>query len=97
MVLAQAIQVVLFTTGLFVFFLALGVVAVPDDVTVLWSSEQACVVGQPPCAGTWFGIHIPIPQTMVHTSFVRRGAVRLKTSPSARVWIRSIGNGSSSR
>ena len=68
MVLAQAIQVVLFTTGLFVFFLALGVVAVPDDVTVLWSSEQACVVGQPPCAGTWFGIHSPIPQTMVHTS-----------------------------
>ncbi|MGB3352729.1 MAG: hypothetical protein WBB00_08140 [Mycobacterium sp.] len=68
MVVAQAIQVVLFTAGLFAFFLALGIIAIPDDVTVLWSSEQACAVGQPPCAGTWFGIHIPIPQTVVHTS-----------------------------
>ncbi|MDY6998339.1 MAG: hypothetical protein SW019_17200 [Actinomycetota bacterium] len=68
MVVAQAIQVVLFTTGLFAFFLALGVIAIPDDVTVLWSSEQSCAVGEPPCAGTWFGVHIPIPQTMVHTS-----------------------------
>ena len=68
MVVAQAIQVVLFTAGLFAFFLALGVIAVPDDVTVVWSGEQSCPVGEPPCAGTWFGVHIPIPQTMVHTS-----------------------------
>ncbi|MBX7433218.1 hypothetical protein JDV09_14020 [Mycobacterium sp. Y57] len=68
MVVAQAIQVVLFTAGLFVFFLALGIIAVPDDVTVLWSGEQSCPVGEPPCAGTWFGIHIPIPQTVVHIS-----------------------------
>jgi hypothetical protein len=68
MVVSQAIQVVFFTAGLFAFFIALGVVAVPDDVTVLWSSEQTCPVGQPPCAGTWFGIHVPIPQTAVHTS-----------------------------
>lgn len=68
MVVAQAIQVVLFTAGLFAFFLALGIVAVPYDVTVLWSGEQSCPVGQPPCAGTWFGIHIPIPQTVVHVS-----------------------------
>ncbi|MGE2736906.1 hypothetical protein [Mycolicibacterium vaccae] len=68
MVVAQAIQVVLFTTGLFLFFLALGIVAVPDDVIVLWSSEPGCAVGEPPCAGTWFGIHIPIPQTVVHMS-----------------------------
>ncbi len=68
MVVAQAIQVVLFTAGLFAFFLALGIIAIPDDVTVLWSSEQTCQVGEPPCAGTWFGIHIPIPQTVVHTS-----------------------------
>jgi hypothetical protein len=68
MVVAQAIQVVFFTTGLFVFFLALGTIAIPDDVTVLWSAEQSCPVGQPPCAGTWFGIHVPIPQTVVHTS-----------------------------
>ncbi|MDZ4264702.1 MAG: hypothetical protein U1D00_03200 [Mycobacterium sp.] len=68
MVVAQAIQVVLFTAGLFVFFLALGIIAIPDDVTVLWSSEETCAVGTPPCAGTWFGIHIPIPQTVVHTS-----------------------------
>lgn len=68
MVVAQAIQVVLFTTGLFVFFLALGIIAIPDDVTVLWSGEQACDVGEPPCAGTWFGIHVPVPQTVVHTS-----------------------------
>jgi hypothetical protein len=25
-------------------------------------------VGQPPCAGTWFGVHIPVPQTIVQTS-----------------------------
>ncbi|MGE2833418.1 hypothetical protein [Mycobacterium sp. SMC-4] len=68
MVVAQAIQVVLFTAGLFAFFLALGVVAVPDDVSVLWAAEQSCAVGEPPCAGTWFGIHIPIPQTVVHMS-----------------------------
>jgi hypothetical protein len=68
MVVAQAIQVVFFTAGLFAFFLALGIIAIPDDVTVLWSAEESCPVGEPPCAGTWFGIHIPIPQTVVHTS-----------------------------
>jgi hypothetical protein len=68
MVVSQAIQVVFFTAGLFAFFLALGIVAVPDDVAVLWSAEQTCAVGQPPCAGTWFGIHVPIPQTVVHMS-----------------------------
>lgn len=68
MVVAQAIQVVLFTAGLFAFFLALGVIAIPDDVTVLWSAEQDCTVGQPPCAGTWFGVNVPVPQTVVHTS-----------------------------
>jgi hypothetical protein len=68
MVVSQAIQVVLFTTGLFAFFLALGIVAVPDDVAVLWSSEETCPVGEPPCPGTWFGIHVPVPQTIVHVS-----------------------------
>ena len=68
MVVSQAIQVVFFTTGLFVFFLALGVIAIPDDVTVLWSAEQDCPTGEPPCAGTWFGIDVPVPQTVVHTS-----------------------------
>jgi hypothetical protein len=68
MVVAQAIQVVFFTAGLFAFFLALGIIAIPDDVTVLWSTEEGCPVGAPPCAGTWFGVHIPIPQTIVHVS-----------------------------
>lgn len=68
MVVAQAIQVVLFTTGLFVFFVALGIVAVPDDVAVLWSAEESCPVGEPPCAGTWFGVHVPVAQTIVHVS-----------------------------
>jgi hypothetical protein len=68
MVVSQAIQVVLFTTGLFAFFLALGIVAVPDDVAVLWASEETCPVGEPPCPGTWFGVHVPIPQTIVHVS-----------------------------
>ena len=68
MVVAQAIQVVLFTAGLFAFFVALGIVAVPDDVAVLWSSEETCPVGEPPCAGTWFGVHVPIAQTIVHVS-----------------------------
>jgi hypothetical protein len=68
MVVAQAIQVVLFTAGLFAFFVALGIVAVPDDVAVLWSAEEVCPVGEPPCAGTWFGIHVPVAQTIVHVS-----------------------------
>ncbi|MCV7281011.1 hypothetical protein H7J88_15315 [Mycolicibacterium flavescens] len=68
MVVSQAIQVVFFTAGLFAFFLALGIVAVPDDVAVLWSSEQTCAAGQPPCPGTWFGIHVAVPQTVVHVS-----------------------------
>jgi hypothetical protein len=68
MVVSQAIQVVFFTAGLFAFFLALGVIAIPYDVAVLWSAEATCSVGQPPCAGTWFGIHVPVPQTIVHTS-----------------------------
>lgn len=68
MVVAQAIQVVLFTTGLFVFFVALGIVAVPDDVAVLWSAEESCPIGEPPCAGTWFGVHVPVAQTIVHVS-----------------------------
>lgn len=68
MVVAQAIQVVLFTAGLFLFFIALGFVAVPPDVLVLWSGEQSCPVGVPPCDGTWFGVHVPVPQTVVHMS-----------------------------
>ncbi|WKG01214.1 hypothetical protein [Mycolicibacterium sp. HK-90] len=68
MVVSQAIQVVLFTTGLFAFFLALGIIAIPDEVIVLWSAEADCQTGSPPCAGTWFGIAIPIPQTVVHMS-----------------------------
>lgn len=68
MVFSQTIQVVFFTTGLFAFFLALGIVAVPDDVAVLWSSEETCPVGEPPCPGTWFGVHVPVPQTIVHVS-----------------------------
>ncbi|MHC9294849.1 hypothetical protein ACRCUN_20480 [Mycobacterium sp. LTG2003] len=68
MVVSQAIQVVFFTIGLFVFFLGLGTIAIPDDVLVLWSAEDACQVGEPPCAGTWFGVHIPLPQTVVHMS-----------------------------
>ncbi|MET0701926.1 MAG: hypothetical protein ABWY93_19920 [Mycobacterium sp.] len=68
MVVSQAIQVVFFTAGLFAFFLALGIVAIPDDVTVLWAAEETCAVGQPPCAGTWFGVHVPVPQTVVHMS-----------------------------
>jgi hypothetical protein len=45
MVVSQAIQVVLFTAGLFAFF-----------------------GGSTPSAGTWFGVHIPVPQTIVQTS-----------------------------
>ena len=68
MVVSQAIQVVFFTAGLFAFFLALGIVAVPDDVAVLWSAEETCPGGEPPCPGTWFGVHVPVPQTIVHVS-----------------------------
>jgi hypothetical protein len=68
MVVSQAIQVVFFTAGLFAFFMALGIIAIPDDVTVLWSSQESCTVGEPPCPGTWFGVHVPVPQTVVHVS-----------------------------
>jgi len=70
MVVSQAIQVVFFTAGLFAFFLALGVIVIPEDVAVLWSAEETCPVGQPPCAGTWFGVQVPVPQTVVHTSLI---------------------------
>ena len=101
MVVSQAIQVVLFTAGLFAFFLALGFVAVPDDVAVLWSSEDACwdgasVPAGSACPGTWFGIQVPIPQTIVHVSLfvaVLSGC----TSPSAPASTRCIGSGSSTR
>jgi hypothetical protein len=62
--------VVFFAAGLFAFFLALGVIAIPDDVAVLWSAEETCPVGQPPWAGTWFGVQVPVPQTVVHTSLI---------------------------
>ncbi|MGV0718238.1 hypothetical protein ABQE93_22820 [Mycolicibacterium sp. XJ662] len=68
MVVSQAIQVVFFTAGIFAFFLALGIVAIPDDVAVLWAAEQSCAIGQPPCPGTWFGVDVPVPQTVVHVS-----------------------------
>lgn len=69
MVISQGIQVVLFTTVIFAFFLALGFIAIPDDVAVVWSQETTCPGGaQPPCAGTWFGIKTPLPQTLVQTS-----------------------------
>jgi hypothetical protein len=96
MVVAQAIQVVLFTAGLFAFFLALGIIAIPDDVAVLWSGEEACAVGQPPCAGTWFGIHIPIPQTVVHTSLFVAVLSGLYFTV-RRASIRCTGSGSSTR
>lgn len=70
MVVSQAIQVVFFTAGLFLFYLALGTIAIPDEVAVLWSAEESCAVGQPPCAGTWFGVHVPVPQTVVHMSLL---------------------------
>jgi hypothetical protein len=70
MVVSQAIQVVLITAGLFAFFLMLGIVAVPDEVAVLWSAEESCPVGEPPCPGTWFGVHVPVPQTIVHVSLI---------------------------
>ena len=45
-VVSQAIQVMFFTAGLFAFFLVPGIVALPDDVAVLWSAEETCPVGE---------------------------------------------------
>jgi len=71
MVVSQSIQVVFFTTSLFAFFLALGIIAIPPDVAVLWSSETSCPGGEaPPCYGTWFTIPIPFPQTIIQTSLL---------------------------
>lgn len=71
MVVSQAIQVVFFTTGVFAFFMLLGIVAVPHDVMALWSNEAACPSGAaPPCSGTWCGIRIGVPQTLIHMSLL---------------------------
>lgn len=39
-------------------------------VLTRWVRSRSLIVSpiRPPCAGTWFGIHVPIPQTVVHTS-----------------------------
>ena len=37
-------------------------------MAVLWSAEETCPVGEPPCPATWFGIHVPVPQAVVHVS-----------------------------
>jgi hypothetical protein len=69
LLVSQAVQVVLFTAGIFAFFVILGVIAIPDDVAVVWSQETTCPNGaQPPCAGTWFGVNTPLPQTLMQTS-----------------------------
>ena len=96
MVVSQAIQVVFFTAGLFAFFLALGIVAVPNDVAILWSSEETCQVGEPPCPGTWFGIHVPVPKPSC-TFRCSSPYCPACTSPSAPAWTRCTGSGSSSR
>ncbi|MEU9807882.1 hypothetical protein [Mycobacterium sp. NPDC050853] len=71
MVVSQAIQVVFFTSGVFAFFMLLGIVAVPHDVMALWAGESACPSGAaPPCSGTWFGIRIGVPQTLIHMSLL---------------------------
>jgi hypothetical protein len=69
MLVSQAIQVVLFTAGIFAFFVILGIIAVPNDIAVQWSQQTSCPGGAiPPCAGTWFGINTPLSQTLVQTS-----------------------------
>ncbi|TDZ79875.1 hypothetical protein DE4585_03624 [Mycobacteroides salmoniphilum] len=71
MVVSQAIQVAFFTAGVFAFFMLLGIIAVPHDVMALWSNEAACASGAaPPCAGTWFGIRIGVPQTLIHMALL---------------------------
>jgi hypothetical protein len=68
MVLAQAIQVVFFAAGVFVFFMTLGIIAVPDDLQLLWSGEQSCAVGEPPCQAVVLGVPLPVSQTAVLTA-----------------------------
>ncbi len=89
--------VVYFTAGLFVFVMALGIIAITDDVTVLRSGEQAGAIGEPPCAGTWFGVHIPIPQTVVHTSLFVTVLSGLYLTVSTSVNPRCADSGSLSR
>ena len=76
MVVSQAIQVVFFTAGLFAFFLALGIVAVPDDVAVLWSAEQTCPVGRTTLSGNV--VRHPRPGAADRRARIadRRGALR---------------------
>lgn len=45
----------------------LNVVAV---MVVSQAGETTCRTGEPPCAGTWFGVSVPLPQTLVQTSLL---------------------------
>ena len=76
MVVSQAIQVVLFTAGLFAFFLALGIIAIPDDVTVLWSARADLFGGRTALCGNM--VRRPHPDTADRRAHVavRCGAVR---------------------
>jgi hypothetical protein len=68
LVLAQAIQVIFFAAGVFIFFMALGAIAVPDELELLWSGEESCAVGEPPCRAVVLGVPLPVSQTAVHTA-----------------------------
>lgn len=68
LVLAQAIQVIFFAVGVFLFFMALGTIAVPDELELLWSGEQSCAVGEPPCRAEFLGVPLPVSQAAVHTA-----------------------------
>ena len=48
--------------------LSARIVAILDDVAVLWSAEETCPVVNRRVLETWFGIHVPVPQTVVHVS-----------------------------
>ena len=74
MVVSQAIQVVFFTAGLFAFFLALGIVAIPYDVAVLWSAEQTCCGGSTALCRNMVRYPHPDPADDRAHVTVRRGA-----------------------
>ena len=70
MVVSQAIQVVLFTAG------PVRLLSGARHRRGARRRGRAVVrrgdlqVGAPPCPGTWFGIHVPVPQTIVHVSLL---------------------------
>lgn len=63
LLVAQAVQVVMFTILVLAFFLVLGIVMLPHQLIETWS-------GHPITGGTWFGLRVPLPSALLNMSLL---------------------------